>query len=248
MPGKDNSRRKEHQDAYFAFAQVNYVQEMCAQHADESCIMSCNDMNKVNVWSLVVSQYHQISCFFPVADTSQYQDQDIPFRNSKVIPSGYMMLTRKSLPSSSRRSKSLSPSRSKPMAQKRAKSYPPRQSMDEVRFDKLHRMHHISPKTGPLFVFNRAAKFHSSISSTHASDLTTIIDQTWGAQKPVVSLLVDGGPCQNPAHLANLPSLKGPTAGLPDCCDSCSWSTCLQPSGACMVKTISMSHPSDSPY
>ena len=73
----------------------------------------------------------------------------------------------------------------------------------EIQLHKLHRMHDLCPHTGPVHVFNRAAKFHSSTSVAHASDLRSIIDETWSAQKPVLTLIVDGGPDQNPSHIAN---------------------------------------------
>ena len=45
--------------------------------------------------------------------------------------------------------------------------------------------------------------FHSSTGVSHASDLTQIFDEVPLAQKPVISLLVDGGPDLNPAHTVN---------------------------------------------
>ena len=52
-------------------------------------------MNKVYVGSLDVSWYHQIGKFFLVDDHPQYQDHDSLYQNDKIIPSGYMILTRK---------------------------------------------------------------------------------------------------------------------------------------------------------
>ena len=69
--------------------------------------------------------------------------------------------------------------------------------------DKHHRIHQVWPRTGPLFVFNRASKFHSPTCLSHASDLTAIFKEVKLAQKPVVSLIVDGGPDQSPSHTTN---------------------------------------------
>ena len=62
---------------------------MTAQYSDECCILSCDDMNKVNVGTLAVSRYHQIGKFFSISDTPSYGDHDFPYRKSKIIPSGY---------------------------------------------------------------------------------------------------------------------------------------------------------------
>ena len=61
----------------------------------ECDVIFCNDMNKVSVGSLAISQYHHIGKFFPAEDCTQYQDHNFPYRNSKIILSGYMILTRK---------------------------------------------------------------------------------------------------------------------------------------------------------
>ena len=70
VPGKDNSLRKRHIDSHFAFAQINYVVEFSSMFESDCAVLSCDDMNKVNVGSLAVSRYHQIGKFFPVDDTS----------------------------------------------------------------------------------------------------------------------------------------------------------------------------------
>ena len=93
--GKDNSLHSEHVNAHYAFAQVKYVRECCAGFEDEYLCLSCDDMNKVHVGSLAVSRYHQLRHFFPVDDWPVYSDHDYPYRNSKIIPSGYMVLQRK---------------------------------------------------------------------------------------------------------------------------------------------------------
>ena len=73
--------------------------------------MSCNDMNKLNVGTLAVSRYHQLSRFFPLDDAPDYPDHDFPYRNAKIIPSGYMLLQQPPVAGRRIRSRSWSPER-----------------------------------------------------------------------------------------------------------------------------------------
>ena len=81
-----------HKAGHYCFAQVGYVSEFCAMFSDECQQVSCDDMNKLNVGTLAVSRYHQLSRFFPVGDATNYPNHHFPYRNSKIIPSGYMLL------------------------------------------------------------------------------------------------------------------------------------------------------------
>ena len=83
------------------------------------------------------------------------------------------------------------------------RSYSPPRDSSLVKLDKHHCIHQVWPQTGPLFVFNWASKFHSPTFLSHASDLTAIFKEVRLAQKPVVSLIVDGGPDQSPSHTTN---------------------------------------------
>ena len=210
VPGKDNSVRKTHPDAHYAFAQVRYIKEFCQEFKDECAQLSCDDMNKVNVGVLAVSRYHQIGRFFPEDDAPRYPDHDFPFRNSKLIPSGYMILEDQgsASPSTSRiRSRSMS---RQPVARHgtRSASWSPSatssQSNKDFKLDKHGRLHYVVPHTGPLHVVARASRFHSATSTAHASDLTNIFCQVPAAQRKIISLLVDGGPDFSPKHVVNL--------------------------------------------
>ena len=204
VPGKDNSKRKYHQDAHCGFAQVKYVKKMSTQYSDERCILSSDNTYKVNFVTLAFSQYHQISKFFPISDTPYYKDHDFSYRKSRIISSGYMLLTRTSTLLVSIRSHSLSPRRnSPPRTSRKHHSCPLVRRTSEIQFDKLHRVHHLCPRTGPVYVFNRAAKFHSSTSVAIALDLTSVTDETRSAEKPVLALIVDGVPDWNPSHIVN---------------------------------------------
>ena len=171
----------------------------------ECAVISCDNMNKVNVSSFAVSRYHQIGKFFPVDDRLQYQDHNFSYRNSKIISSGYMILTRKhsGLGDLTRHSQSLSPQRGCHSKPPRHRSYSPPRNSGLVKRDKHHLVHQVWPWTGPLFVFNRASKFHSSTCLSHASDLKAIFKEVRLPQKHAVPLIVDGGPDQSPSHMTN---------------------------------------------
>ena len=65
-----------------------------AMHFEDECmILSCDDMNEVNVGTLAVSSYHQLKKFFPKDDQPNYLDHDFPIPGDKFIPSGYLILT-----------------------------------------------------------------------------------------------------------------------------------------------------------
>lgn len=215
VPGKDNSLHKSHMNSHYAFAQANYVRECCAEFADECHCLSCDDMNKLHVGTLAVSRYHQVRHFFPTEDRPVYGDHDFPFRNSKIIPSGYMVLEKKEgrgrKVGRQRRLRSRSTSVSKqrhlePGQKRRSRSYSPlrqRATGDAFRLDKLHRLHREVPHTGTVYVLNRATKFHQASSVAHASDLASLLLHQL-PHKAVVSVLVDGGPDFNPRHVKNL--------------------------------------------
>ena len=95
VPGKQNDLRKRHPDNHFAFSQISYMMEMSVMYKEEWAVIFCDDMNKVNVGSLVVSWYHEIGKFCQVDDCPQHQDHNFSYQNSKIISSGYMILTRK---------------------------------------------------------------------------------------------------------------------------------------------------------
>ena len=55
-------------------------------------------------------------------------------------------------------------------------------------------MHYTVPHTGPLFVKNRAGRFHESTAETHANDLHELVDDEIGSGKTGICLNIDGGP------------------------------------------------------
>ena len=147
VPAKDNSQHKAHLDGHFAFTQANYVCELCQKFEDECVSISCDDMNKVNVGTLAVSRYHQLSHFFPVSDRPCYPDHDFPSRNSKIIPCGYMLLRPKVQQHHQHqpRSRSLTrPQRLQKMSVRSCSESPEKKPTTEqgsFRLDKLQRLH-----------------------------------------------------------------------------------------------------------
>ena len=98
------------------------------------------------------------------ASTSAIPGPQFSESEVQIIPSGYMILTRKhSGPGDlTSRSRSLSPQRGGHSSPPCHRSSSPPQDCSIVKCDKHHRIHQVWPRTGPLFVFNRASKFHSS--------------------------------------------------------------------------------------
>ena len=92
VPPKRNTVHSYHKDGHYRFAHFGYVSEFCAMFSDECQQVSCDDMNKLNVGTLPVSRYHQLFRFFHVVDAANYLDHDFPYRNSKIIPSGCLLL------------------------------------------------------------------------------------------------------------------------------------------------------------
>lgn len=65
----------------------------------------------------------------------------------------------------------------------------------KMKRDSGERLYFVSPRTGRLFVRNRAARFHKATAETHANDLTDILSNiVLPSGKTGVCLLVDGGP------------------------------------------------------
>ena len=200
VPGKDNSQRKAHQDGHYAFAQVNYVGEFCQKFRDECVSITCVDMNKLNVGTLVVLRYHQPSHFFPLSDKPCYPDHDFPRSNSKIIPSGYMLLMPKSKQDHPCHRRSCSLSRPRCSQQMPARSHsesPGRKPKTEegcFKVGKLWLLHWTIPSSGPLHVFNCSTKFFKGTSTEHASDLYRLLNKVPAVMKGVVNLQVDSSP------------------------------------------------------
>lgn len=84
----------------------------------------------------------------------------------------------------------------------RARSLSPVQrnkcEVNSYRYDSHNRLHVNFPKTGPVHVFNRAMKFHTSTIETHANDLTEILLYDVNKEnKTAVSITCDNGPDWN---------------------------------------------------
>eukprot|EP00117_Sycon_ciliatum_P043397 scpid28652/ scgid31427/ len=119
----------EHADHHYCTSLVAAVNEMF-QHFGEARL-SCDDKNKVNVGTPCVSRYHQLQSFFMVGSSPNLPDHDFPYANSKIIPSGYLVMQTKASQYSARhrhskRSRSVPAPRCAPRHQAaRCKSEPP---------------------------------------------------------------------------------------------------------------------------
>ena len=206
VPSKKNSQTKaDHEDHHYTMAQIGYCNELFQLHADEGLRISADDKNEINVGSLAVSRYFQLRRFFPTADSPNHLDRDFPYAGSKISPSGYLVLSTK--PSAShRRCRSLSPQRSteRNVNHRRCRSVSPepKGNGNFIVRDKLGRSHVRYGRTGPLYIINRAIKFHSSSAMGHANDLYQLLSSRTTSQgKRAVLLITDNGHDWSPKSL-----------------------------------------------
>ncbi|XP_062515262.1 uncharacterized protein LOC134190768 [Corticium candelabrum] len=216
VPGKRNDEHGCHENGHFCLAQVGYMLEFSQQHSDSTSTFSCDNKNKVNIGTLAVSRYHQLRKFFPIGNGPVYKDHDFPFQNAKIIPSGYLRLEPRGRPKTRTvyntarvRLASADSVRLRTnlirSCVRRSSSMPPllcKHEFDNGKYsefghfrkDKLGRLHYTVPHTGPLFVKNRAGRFHESTAETHANDLDELIGTEIRSGKTGICLAVDGGP------------------------------------------------------
>ena len=152
--------------AFFAFAQANHVLKFGQHFLDAIATLSCDDLNKMHVGSLAVSRYHQLQHFFLVDKTHPYQDHDFPYPDSKIIPSGYMVLQHRERSNPKKHSQSLP---STPVSVVRKGANCRSQSLSKqnhcsgvilsAEMDKFNHEHWPVPVSGSLHVFNHFSKF-----------------------------------------------------------------------------------------
>ncbi len=123
VPPKSNCKTtKDHNDFRYTCVQVNLVNEFAALYSKEVLAMSCDDKNKINIGTPAVSRYCKFQSFFDVNSLPDLPDHDFPLRNSKITPSGYLILKDKH---TDRRSRSISPPVNRPVNQRRRRSVSP---------------------------------------------------------------------------------------------------------------------------
>ena len=104
VPPKSNSKEKTyHPHFHYTCAQINIVQELGQLSPNGTMSLSCDNKNKIDVGIPAVSRRNQIRTFHMNDAAPNLPDHDFPFRNSKLTPAGYYILTQKS-----KRSKSVS--------------------------------------------------------------------------------------------------------------------------------------------
>ena len=90
VPVKQNSYRENHHDQHLSLMlSINEFSEMFNSECE---MFTCDNMNKIKVGTLAMSQYHQIQHFYPTEDTSNVPDYDFPVHGYLLIPSEYMRL------------------------------------------------------------------------------------------------------------------------------------------------------------
>lgn len=92
VPGKMNRYREDHPNQHYLFARVQYRQEYAQMFSDETCVLSCDDMNKPKVGPPAVSHYHQISKFSQLKTHQMYWTMTSQTQGYLLILSGYMQL------------------------------------------------------------------------------------------------------------------------------------------------------------
>ena len=207
IPPKQNTMAKaEHKDLHFTMAQVGYVNELFELFHEETARISVDDKNKVNVGTLAVSRFFHISKFFPINDAPNYGDHDFPYPDSKIVPSGYLVMETKGQTGSSRRSRNEPPRQSTGCSRRRSQSLPPSRSSQSpdclTSLDKFGRQYIRYGRTGRLYVFNRATKFSKTSPQTHANDLYHLLtDIKAASDKKAILLISDNGPDWNPKFI-----------------------------------------------
>ena len=86
VPKKQNDLKSDHKDLHFCRAQAAYFFEAAGMFNDDTLHLSANDKNKVNIGTLPVSRYHQISKFFLLKDSPNYPDCDFPIPGYIITP------------------------------------------------------------------------------------------------------------------------------------------------------------------
>ena len=126
---------------------------------------------------------------------------------NKVTPSGYMLLKHPS-PSAVHRSSSAPASRRKSNeCNRRSRSWSPQartKSQTVLEEDKLGRVHYGIGRTGPVHIFCCSAKFNTSSSTKHCSDLQHLSHSLQPLGKTLLTVVVDGGPDWTFKSIANI--------------------------------------------
>jgi hypothetical protein len=213
---KNDDPGVDHADLHFTCAQVKYNNELFEMFPEETTRLSCDDKNKILTGVPAVSRYHQIRRIFPEEDTINYPQHDFPDSQSKITPSGYLIMQKSPSVPTVRRCRSLSPKRNastrtsirsrsvSPVAVREEETefeeyedehgrirvkYTRRKAYEESR-DEQGRTHVKYSRTGTLHMFNRAQRFHRSVAINHANDIHQMLTQ---GEKGAVLLVSDNG-------------------------------------------------------
>ena len=71
--------------------------QLSARNSDEVVAVSSDNKNKFNVGVLACSRLYKHKRIFDINDAPNYPDHNFPYANAKLVPSGYKLLTKKSV-------------------------------------------------------------------------------------------------------------------------------------------------------
>jgi hypothetical protein len=161
VPRKDNSGITYHVDGQHDRAQHNSTRELHVLFKDVVQYVAFDDMNQILVGPMAVSRYHQIDSYFAVGDAPRMDSHDFPVAGYKISASGYVDVA--------------------PRAQ---------HSADNLIEDEHGREHVSLPASGPVYMVNRAKKFHAVNILTHMQDIEVLLR----GDKEALNLSTDSGP------------------------------------------------------
>ena len=196
VPRKVNDKEPDHPDLHYTRAQVKMAHELFALYPNEGLRISADDKNKIHIGKLAVSRYFKLRKYFPQTDSPNYPTHDFPQANTKINPSGYMILTEKAKPRSQSETR---PKEKNPVGVPRSRSVSPvKKPKGKFTADKTGRFRVNFARTGPMHLYNRVTKYHPSSIQNHANDLYEIYNNLPKPdKKPAVLITVDNGPDQN---------------------------------------------------
>ena len=147
---------------HFCHAQVRIIYEFFF-FSSNSSVISCDNKNKVSIGKPAVHRLNRAKKWFMKEDEPKLSTHDFP-KPFHIVPSGYLILKWKDNSHTFR----------------------------ETELDCLLRKHVSIPRTGSLYLFNRADYFFNSNISSHIVDLKQVMSLE-GTKKNVL-LIVDRGP------------------------------------------------------
>lgn len=195
----ENNNHKFSEADHRCFTNIKNARELFALFPEEGVLADCDNMAKIQMnGKTAVSRYHQGQGYFLEKDVPKQACHDFPFSGYTVTCSGYKFLTSLEPYQRLRRFSEFVTSHdidnlTPEFVQKR---------FGDIKgvgyFDKLKRLHVEIPRTGPLYLFNRADFFHTANIQTHCNDLVSIFQRQFPA---ALCIRADRGSDWNPKFM-----------------------------------------------